>query len=381
MTPLPKGLANYQSKIVPDFADKNKALLAGYEQEKKKAQEEYEREKAAYPALVKAAEDQYAKEMEAYNKKSFGEKVVEKKVLGEDTRPVKRLPSTPYLREVEKPNLQTTYDYPVMANTYLYLAGFENKPANAVNIVVTLYGFDYTQPQTLSEQKTVSNLGNGGQTSSVTYYHTEFSYRQPLSIKVTTPDGKEVMNVTPPEFNNYKIYKSAESTTSPQVNSELLIKTNEEKNMQDNLRAANELINDKFGYAKIKRKAVIYYVKSKGGEYADLMTAYNDMSSGLKILTDDKATAQTKITAAVENWEKALLESDPANKKARIDKDVTIAIYYNLLEAYFALRVPESGLEAIQKLNAMDLSTKQRKRKDEFEAAFNDLKKRMQTNQ
>ncbi len=286
LTPLDKTIVNYQSRIDPAFEGKNKQAMEEYELEKKKAQEEFDKEKAAYPALLKEAEEKYAKEMEEYKKKSLGQKVIEKKVLNEDNKPRKNLPSQPYLRFVQPPVLQTSYDYPAMANTYVYLSGYTNNAANAVNIVVTLYGFDYTEPRVLSEQKTVANIGSSN-SSSATFYHAEFSYRQPLSVKVTTPDGKEILNVTPPEFNNYKIYKSAASQTPPQLNPEMMKKTYEEKNMQDNLRLVNEMLNDKYGYGKVKRTALLYYVKSKNGEYSDLMSAYNDISSGLKILLED----------------------------------------------------------------------------------------------
>ena len=371
---LEKNIVNYQARIVPAYEEKNRQLLAEYEQNKKEAEEEYQKAKAAYPALVKAAEEKYNKEMEEYNKKELGKKVVEKIILGENNKPVKQIPSEPQLRFVQKPKLQNTYDYPVLANTYLHLDGFQNNSANAVNIVVTLYGFDCTEPMTTYITENKTGIKNGS-TYNYTegYYKTEFSYRHPLSVKVTTPDGKEILNVTPQEFNNYKNFRQ-QSKANPQTNSEMMIKTYEEKILQENLTAVNDLVNSSFGYPKITRKALLFYVKSKDGEYSDLMTAYNEASSGLKILADDESNARPKISEAMELWKKALQESEPTNKKARIDKDVTIAICFNLLEADFALRDVGAGLATIKKLDPLDISSKERKRKDDFERILNELK-------
>ena len=95
---------------------------------------------------------------------------------------------------------------------------------------------------------------------------------------------------------------------------------------------------------------------------------------------DDNATAKTKLQNAVHLWNTALQESDVKNKKARIDKDVTIAIDFNLLECYFALNDVANGEKTITALNVIDLSSNKRKLKDEYETLFNDLKKRLANN-
>ena len=378
LTPLPASIQNYQSSITPTFAAENQKKTEAYEAEKKVAEAEFQREKDAYPGRVKAAEDKYATEMEAWKKKSFGEKVVEKEVLGENNKPVKNLPSPPYLRYVEPPQLQTAYDYPVVASTYLVLDGYNNKPENAVKIDVTIYGFDYTEPRQISEQKNVTSYANGStSTSAVNYYHNEFSYRHTMSVKVTLPDGKELFSLTPQELNTYKIYKSPESTTPAALNPQMLIKTNEEKTFQNNLILINDLVNDRIGYKRTLRKVELYYVKSKDDTYTDLLVAFNDASAGLKLLIDDPRGATPKLTSALQAWNKALLESDPKNKKARIDKDVTIAICFNMLECYFALGDSGNAQKIIAQLNTIDLSSSKRKQKDEYEALFNDMKKRV----
>ena len=295
LNPLPGSIKNYQSSIFANYEEENKIKKAKYEAEKKIADDNYDKEKAVYPSKVKAAEDKFNREMEEWKKKSLGEKVLEKQVLGENNKPVKQIPSPPYPISVQLPDLKTSYDYPVVAKTYLILDGFTDKPDNAVKIDVILYGYDYTEPRQLSEQKTVASYANGQtQSNNVTYYHNEFSYRHTMSVKVTTPEGKELFNISPQELNTYKIYKSPETATPAPFNPQMLVKTYEEKILQENLIIINNIVNDKIGYKRVKRKIELSFVKSKDETYQDLLIAYNDASAGLKILIDDEINAKKK---------------------------------------------------------------------------------------
>lgn len=381
LTPLPATVTHYQSFVVPAYEAENKRKQAEYDAEMALAEAEYQKEMQEYPAKVKAAEDKYAAEMEEWKKKPLIDKVVEKEILEENNKPVKQLPPVPYRRSVQPPALQTVYDYAAVANTYFILDGYPKGPENAVKIEVTLYGFDYTRPQQLSQQKkVVSSSGGTTTTQTVTYYHVEFTYRHTMSVKVTAPDGKELFFITPQELNVYKTYKSPESTGGVAINEESLAKTHEEKIFRENLLFINELVNDRFGFKRETRKTELGYVKAKDDTYADLLLAYNEARAGLNLLVDDETAATEKLQKAAGLWNTALQESDPANKKARIDKDVTTLIYFNLLETCFALRDVAGAEKAFTGLNTLSLSNREMKHKEEYEKLFNDLKKRLQAN-
>jgi len=381
LTPLPSSVQNYQSSITAAYEADNQKKQAQYDAEMNAAEAAYQTEMAAYPAKVKAAEDKYALEMAEWEKKSLAEKVVEKQLLNENNKPVKQIPSQPYKKSVAKPDMKTSYDYPALSSTYLVLDGFQNNPTNAVKIEVTLYGYDYTRPRQLTEQKNIVTHANGTSTTkSVTYYHVEFTYRHTMSVKVTGPDGKELFFLTPQELNTYKTYKSAESTTSTVINEEQLVKTYEEKILQENLTLINDLVNDKIGFKRQPRKTALSYVKSKDDVYSDLMLAFNDASAGLKILVDDNVGAISKLTNAMQIWNTALNESDLNNKKARIDKEVTTMIYFNQLEVTFALSDVDTADKIISTMNTMSLSSSERKQKEDYEALLSDLKKRIAAN-
>lgn len=381
LTPLPASIKHYQSFVIPAYEAENKRKQAQYDAEMALAEAEYQKEMQEYPAKLKAAEDKYNAEMEEWKKKPLVDKVVEKEILNENNKPVKQLPNVPYKRSVQPPVLQTTYDYPVIASTYLGLDGYENNPENAVKIEVTLYGFDYTKPQQLTQQKNVVSSANGTTTTkSVTYYHVEFTYRHTMSVKVTAPDGKELFYLTPQELNTYKIYKTQESTNPVAIQEEQLKKTHEAKIFQENLLFIGNLVNDKIGFKRELRKTELAYVKAKDDTYADLLLAYNEARAGLNILLDDETAAKEKLQKSIGIWNTALQESDLNNKKARIDKEVTLMIYFNLLEAHFALRDVDAADKVMTVLNSISLSNAERKQKENYERAFSDLKKRLLAN-
>jgi hypothetical protein len=150
--------------------------------------------------------------------------------------------------------------------------------------------------------------------------------------------------------------------------------------LQENLTIISNLVNDRIGFKREPRKTGIDYIKSKDETYSDLLMAYNEASSGLNSLADDEAGAKVKLTHAIEIWNTALQESDITNRKARIDKDVTISIYFNLLEGYFATRDLEGFEKIMGNLNTMSISNSERRKKEQYDLLFIDLKKRMQAN-
>ncbi len=377
LTPLSKDIKNYVSFVSNGFDEENKRKQADYQKELQLSQANYEKELVIYQEKMKEAQETYRAEVDAYNKRTLGRAIID----GQTTKPVLREPSRPYKESVQAPILKTGYDNVTLASTYIYLSGYQKAPENALKIEVVLYGFDYTQPRVSSVQKDYTSVQRGvSSTSKRTFYYIEYSYRHPMAVKVTAPDGKELLYVTPQELNNYKTHKYSESETYPDINAPLLLKSSEEEVLQKNLTFINELVNDKFGFQPTNRSATLYFVKSKKEEYQDLLIAFNEAISGLIILTQDVETSKTKLLESVKVWQSAINESDVNNKKARIDKDVTIAVYFNLLEAYFALENYADAEAVFIKLNALILSFSERKTKQDFEKTFVDLKKRVINN-
>lgn len=375
-----KGISNYLVTIDPVFEAKNQQAMKDYQQQEQAAEDQFRKDEAAYPGLVKAANDRYSKEMEAYDKKSLGTKIAESATLN-NGKPVREIIPRPYLKVVDKPELQTSYDYKVLGDTYIHIDGYQNDAANALKIIVMLYGYDHTLPRTIDEQDNTLSLGGGSASAQkVTYYHTEFSYRYPMAIKVYTPDGKEILSVTPPELNSYKIFKGPAGDRPTKINTDLLLKTTQENILQDNFRFINNMLNDKYGFSSVKKIATLYYIKNGDTDYPDLTTAFNEASSGLLMLQQDNNTAKAKLQKSCDLWNTALKEADISNKKARINKEIATGILFNLLEGYFALGDATGGEASLEKLNGMSLSNTDRRAKLDFDVLFAELKNRQQHN-
>lgn len=375
--PVDQTIKNYQSEITQNFASENERLTEEYEAKMAEAKAKFDKEMEEYPALVQAAEDKYAAEMKEWDEKPLGDKIIEKQVLNENNKPVKRIPSEPRLDYVQPPTLQREYEGDALANTYLTLDGFTNDPANALKIEVIMYGFEYTNPRTVTEQKNILKDGN---TTKVNYYHVEFTYRHTMAVKVTDPQGKELFFLTPVELNNYSKYATKESTTSQTANKEALVSMHEEKIIQENLLFIKNLVNDKIGFKHQPRTVNLSYVQENKGEYNDLLEAYNVTKSGLAMLIDNKTGAKEKLDQSIEMYEALISEADLNDKKARINSKVAIPIHFDLLECYFANDYLDKADNLLSSMNVISLDKKEAQLKEDFEKLLNDTKKRKEAN-
>ena len=77
---------------------------------------------------------------------------------------------------------------------------------------------------------------------------------------------------------------------------------------------------------------------------------------------------------------KKVSSSNIDDKKARIDRYVTIALYYNLLEAYFVLRNTTEADTILQTMGRMDLSNREKKDLEKFNELYINLKLRKAAN-
>ena len=373
--------AFFQSFVNAAYEVENQRLLDQFEKDKAQAEADYQREMAEYPNRLKAADDKYAREMEAWNAKSTASKIIEKQVLNENNRPVKDYIPQPYRRSIAMPIMKTTYDYNSLASTYLFIDGLQKSAANALNYTVTLQGFEATTAKIISEVKKEVSRKDGVSTSiDVTYYHIEFTYRHPMSFRVSNAMNQEIYAAAPAEFTEFKLYKGAATKTQPSMDVNAVVKSMEDKCLQENLKAINHMVNDRIGFERTNETFELYYVKSKNESHNDILDAYNAATLGFKMLGTNEAQGKAELDKAIIIWKKALEESEIDNKKARIDKDVTIAIYFNLLEAYFALRNTTEADVILQTMGRMDISNRDKKQREAYEQAYIDLKLRMAAN-
>ena len=374
LEPVDKNVKNYTRQIIVSYEDEVKAEKEEYERKVQEAETRYKEELNEWERQCAEARVQYEKERERQREDRNKKKLIEKLLIEEKEQEPLVLPPKPYLRKPRAPKERKIYAKELLASSYLKLYGFNNSNDNSIKYIVTLYGYDNAGIEIKKKER--SRTKDGKTTKYYEYWY-KMSYRHPMSVKVLLPDGKVLLNETIEEFNEYSAYKSKRYESKGELATKTLSerKTLDEKIIAKNLKKINEMVNDKYGFPNIERKATVYTVKSKKAPYPDYTMAFNEASSGYKLLTENKDKAIEKITKAVKLWNEALEESEPDYKKARINLDVTIITFFNLAEAYIWLDDFEKANVQLNKVSLLKLSKREQKRIDNYKK-FNDAQQK-----
>lgn len=379
--PLDKSIQNYYSQVTL-------AYEAEIIDEQQKVQEKYDMEMAEYPQKVKEAEERhkevvakYEADMVAWKEKSIGSKLIEKNILNENNKPVSPgtfyAPSKPYMTTVKH---QKIFNKEMLANTYLNLDGYNKKEENALQIKVTLYGFENLEPELKSIEKSSYNSKTKQTTKVMTYWY-EISYKHPINLTIKTEKGETIINETFEQFNNYSIAKTNVSEGSyPNFNKDAFIEGLQNKIVEENMKYIKEFINNNYGFVKMKRNTTVYRVEGKQLNYDDFQQAFELVTAGYNILISDNRSAKEKIGSAIQIWEKALLESDPEDKKARINSDITIITLLNLAEAYSWTHDYAKADECLNRIISLKPSKKEKNIINDYRILLKEQKERWEVN-
>jgi hypothetical protein len=380
LKPLNKDIKSYSSTVVLAYIEKNKKLMEEYEAELKKADAEFDADVKAANEEYDKAMVQYNKDLDVYNNKNAAQKLVDKK-LNNEGKPVPPYKRTPSKRVVDKPAVQKEVSATMLATNYMKLQGYKSGTDNAVKITGTLLGYEIIGPKLVTEEYT--EYKNGATIKSNKYRY-EIQYRHPMGVKVETASEGVLLDEFPAKMNEFT------KVTTDQYNSTYdldkywnqakssYLSSLEDKILASNMEALSALLNSNFGYPTLTRLCNVYTVTDKKGTYKDYETAATSYEEGYKLLSENvnKTNAIPKINEAIALWETAMKESDPANKKARVDKDVTEATLFNLVEASVFVDDFDKAEKYWKQLHKMDLSKKEQKRAEELEAYVNDQKAR-----
>ena len=89
-------------------------------------------------------------------------------------------------------------------------------------------------------------------------------------------------------------------------------------------------------------------IKEKKYEYPD----FNEANAALKEACT--APVEADLKASIVAWKADLEESDPENRKARVNKKITAGAHYNIALAYFAMGDYAKSEEAFNKASEFD---------------------------
>lgn len=325
---------------------------------------------AAYEAEKMAAKEKYDQEKEDQKNKSFSDKVVEKMLLGETEKPT--------LEYVVKPYIRKSFDETILANTYIKFDGYTKGTDNAATVTFVNTGFEYLDPTTETVSKTVDG-------KPVTMYKMKIGYRSPVSVEVKNPDGSIVFAEGVAKSLDYTYWLSAEAASKDALqrlyDPEKFMPNLESKILADNLKLANILLNEKCGWSKLETQILLHNVESKKVDYSDYSTAFLGAMEGYAKLSDFEDEAKAKLKESIAIWNKALTESNVADKKARVNEEVTIATVFNVAIANMWCEDYMASKTALAKLATLDLSKREDGRREALGKMIDDQKARTKANE
>jgi hypothetical protein len=170
-------------------------------------------------------------------------------------------------------------------------------------------------------------------------------YRHPVTMQIEVPGRGMVYNQRLPDTEPFRSMRTKEFPTKAEL--ELWWFDNELVTWDERQRVAiNEIcsqitayLTQNHGFPVITRRIELYSAKQKGVDYTDVQKAYGIMESGLLMLAfpDKVGQAQAKMQEALGVYNQILQESNPNDRKARVDANVTSACLVNMTEAYIWL--------------------------------------------
>lgn len=331
--PLEDSIKNYKAIVETPYTltveELNVKSLADFEIEKANhtqviidSEAEFEERLAGHDGEVIKAEARYDKEMKDFKDLSLLERLA---LTDQGKKPQLRVPATPrYVEPREpvyvQPNLDDhlIFDNQVLADN-VSLVGYEKGSDLLLVITITKMAFQ----------------DNGGQTF----------YAQPTNLKV-------MKGATVIDEKNFDVeFQFLTSSNSNTINLERYEKSNVKKIMTD----IGTYINEEFGFIPVTSSVTIEFPKNKKREYDILenakikaISAYRKMKKDASSETRERAIAE--LIAVRDLWKSELLKVDYRDKKATMNKDVAIMIFYNLMQVDISLKDKVQAEETLDML-------------------------------
>ena len=302
--PLPAGVITYNVVINQSYRDQFEAELQQWEIDTQLAQETY------------------AAEMEAYNAKGTGAKILERALLDE---------KKPQLVLPRKPVATERIFEPGIISSKIDMQGMTRTEGGAT-VTIEIQYFEGSAPED-GQQEIKDKEGN----VSYKYYRT-MKYRQPVRVTLQLPDGSIAIDEVLTSSEDFTTYTSDKYTSKSALNkawNQTSVNNRlSQRSVEAGCIAINSILNDRFCFSKKTRPMTIYHAKTKKKvDYTDLNNAALDMKMAMEKYIDRPEEAAEGIRACVEVWERVLTEADFENKKARINRKMAGLLYLNLINA------------------------------------------------
>lgn len=330
LIPLPAGTHTYSPEVVLRYAD------------------DVKQQKAAHESAVAEAKTKAEKDKQEYKAQSLKEKALNRFLLDQRKPGEAVIPPANYTAQL--------FDANTLASTYVAVSGLQRAQGATgdLRVTVSLDGFTLgpTTSIMMRDGRKVDATTATGPGLKQAY---EVSYKSPVSIKVTTKDGTVLSDELLEASTAYtsiatEVYGSAEQPT--------FLRQLDENIMKTNMKLVTEYLDSKFGQRTVTRNTAIWVVTDKKINYDEYPQAYVKALMGYKMQSDlTRATdGRKQISEAVAMWDKALTESNPKDKKARIDEKVTAATLFNDAEANLWMNNFDEAELLLARLKLLDIS-------------------------
>ena len=302
--PLPAGVTTYNVVVNQSYRD------------------QFEAEFQQWEIDTQLAQETYAAEMEAYNAKGTGAKILERALLDE---------KKPQLVLPRKPVATERIFEPGIISSKIDMQGMTRTESGAT-LTIEIQYFEGSAPED-GQQEIKDKEGN------VSYkYYRSMKYRQPVRFTLQLPDGSIVIDEVLTASEDFTTYTSDKYTSKSALNKAWNQTTVNNRLSQMSVEAGciaiNSILNDRFCFSKKTRPMTIYHAKTKKKvDYTDLNNAALDMKMAMEKYLDKPEEAAEGIRACVALWEQVLTEADFDNKKARINRKMAGLLYLNLINA------------------------------------------------
>ncbi|MGI4762428.1 MAG: hypothetical protein ACRYF0_17085 [Janthinobacterium lividum] len=372
LTPLDKSVKNYQVVVVAPYEAENDRVQQEYKRALASVDADFAQAEASHAKAVAVAKAEFEQKLADYNKQSLATKMLNKGVLNEG-KPVLNLPYPPQKTQPVPPLLRPTVDKEATAGG-LKVPGYARGGQGAV-VTVTLYGMDASEPK--KDESSAAYLRNATNPNNPTYV---IDYRYPVGVKVEVPGQGVVVNETIPATNEYQHQQTTVTYYGSPEQRKIMLDPLETKLREDNLKIVQQYLDSQFGVAMVPRTTLLYTVEPKKMTYDEYQPAYEAAIAAYKKLSDEPAAARQFFATALAQWDKALTEAKPTDSKARINGDITTVTYLDAAEAaIWAGELPRAD-NYLMKLNTLDLSRRQKRQLADLESLAKDQKKRYAAN-
>lgn len=279
------------------------------------------------------------------------------------------------------PYFSKTYDNKLLFDSYIKIPGYGRMDNAPVAVEVNLEGFTIIEIR--DEKVTEKVKGSDGNEITRDKYFKAVVSKHPMTLKVISADKGIVFDgyfeaTTKPSKNETGSFKTAgELNKYWYENQNSFLGNIDESLTKGNLNMISKFLDDNYGLKEVKVSEEIYTVNSKKVDYSDYKNAYSQILDAFSAYNQisSRKKGMEMLRSVADIYEKALTESNPDDKKARINADVTAATRMNLAVIYIYLHEFDKAESHLNKIKVLDIG-KYNRRSEPIKSKLNDLRTR-----